>query len=726
LNYVRDNTVSDPSTIIGTLPSGTAYLVPPAGAAGAWAEKEDFIAVWGGSIWSFVEPAAGTEYQIESGPNAGKIYTRTSAVNIRAEIIPDSNLQQPLEGYPDWELITTGSGTAVWSTGIITLETPASASHSATALVTIPTVPGSSYNLAYVLDTLDFSGAGKIARITIRELPSLNIITDPELEISDALVFTAVTDSTSIAISVTNTSEATTASEVVISSLSVKRISELMANGDLSSDAGWTIETPWVIDDGYAFASIDYSGHEPFPALRKSTLNSLVVGRFYRIGFSAIGNFQRGILSIFAGDTFTNVLLGDVSTSGDHTFFFKAPATTTEIEFPLTKVGPSVFEVTLDDVTVSEALWIASPVIQAAISGKCTMVCGVSVSPPLTVRIPAVSGMICVCTTEVPVGPVIAAKSSLFANTQVTTSVYTSALIAAKSSMTVGNLGGNVFISAVIAAKSSISCKTVDLGDYTVAMAIDSITELWSLSGCSCTDDGCGPLQVAALECLNAAMQRLNASGREWGFVSNVAMTLGPKTSLDGEIDLPKDVIAVRRVVFRPALDSGATVFGSFVLNPIRSRPSLEGYRLSSDRLSWPLTAAESALKNSVLPIGYFVEGEDSQGATASGPPNLRLLFAPILSPARSYKVDIQAHIAPPRLTCGNLLDGSVMPVPHRFVETLLLPLAKYYALSNRWFRRPELSESIQLQARDALLLTGEIQPAAAEAGKEQRGGSAK
>ena len=73
-----------------------------------------------------------------------------------------------------------------------------------------------------------------------------------------------------------------------------------------------------------------------------------------------------------------------------------------------------------------------------------------------------------------------------------------------------------------------------------------------------------------------------------------------------------------------------------------------------------------------------------------------------------------------------NLMDGTRLPVPHRFAETLLVPLAKYYAMSLRWFRRPDLAESIQNQAKDALMLTGEFQPANPQAGKETKGASAK
>ena len=724
MNYIKDNTVSDPSGIFGAPAIGDTYLVPPVGSGGLWAGQEDKLARKVVSGWSFTDAVPGAEYQVDSGPNIGAIYTRTTTVLPTTNIVPNGNLNTDIDFTPQWSTGTTGSATVDWSGGAIHLDCPASPSHSCFAKVEIPTIAGVRYNLTYVLSGLVSNNTDQFAKLDIREMPADLIISDPTLIIGEnSLTFVAVSALTTIAFTLANDGSASAVSSVDVDSLTVFRVAEHVKNGDFTDDfTDWTSEFPWEppTDSGFdgAYAEIDYPGHTPFPSLRQ-TVTGMTAGVFYRVAFNPSANFSRGVVSLAMDGT----VLADVTESGPIAFFYRASATSHVLEFPLTYTGGGVpFEFHLEDVSIMTAPWIADPVGKPVIHGQSTVLC--SAVCPLTVAatIVAASLVTSVATADHNILDArITSASLVTTKSTAEIGIFVTANILGKSTITVPTVGSTFFGNPIIAAKSTVTVRTVNLGDYTAAMAVDSITELWSSSPCDCANKGCGTLQIAALECLNAAMQRLNASGREWGFVSNVSLSLGPKTSLDGEIDLPKDVIAVRRVVFEPALDADSTAYGSFVLRPVRSRHEIEAYRLSSDRLAWPLKPAESYLAHSIIPIGYFVEAEDLRSTTGNGPPSLRIMFGPKFSPATPYKVEVQAHIEPPRLTCQSLAEGTVLPIPHRFAETLLVPLAKYYALSSRWFRREDLREAVQLQARDALMLTGELQPAAPEAGKEER-----
>jgi len=716
VNYVKSNTITDPTLIVGALVLGDAYLVPPAGAGGDWADHEDQIATWGGSVWSFFAPPTAAEYQVTGGPNAGRIYVRSNVTPATISVVPNGDLAADTSGFAAWLLSETATGTADYTSGTIQLSStdPGDVGR---AKVTFPVISGVRYRVLLVLDSLTATAPDSLIQYKLRneggaaDVDSGNLSTDGEHE----FIFTAASSSYSFYVQAY--SDTAEPASVSILSLNCYRIEELVLNPEFSSGfTDWTAPAPpWELDGDVALAVIDYPGHTPFPALRQ-TITGLQVGTYYRIAFDCEGNFTRGTISL----AFDGTSIVDVAEEGSFSFYFKATATSHSLEFPLTKIGPSTFEAYLDNISMMAALWVAQPLAQGSIHGTSTISCTVAKGRRIAAVIAASSLVTCGATTTHGIRDArITAASSVSCGTTRIAARYVNPYIKAQSSMHVANLGKVHFITGTISAKGTVKVNTVDNGYYTAAMAVDAITELWSASPCSC-NDGCGALQKAALEVLNAAMQRLNASGREWGFVSNVPLTLGPKTSTDGEIALPANVISVRRVVFKPSVNDPETEFGAFELRPIRTRFEVEAFRRSTTRNTWPLSGNETVLSPYLIPFGYFVEAEQLDAS----PPKLRLLFAPKFSALRAYKVEVQAHIQPPRLTCQSLAEGTILPIPHRFAETLLVPLAKFYAMSSRWFRRPDLAESITTQARDALLLTGEIQAAPVEAGKEATGGN--
>ena len=92
MNYIIDNTIADPDAAEG-FTDGSSYLVPATGGAGAWANKEDQIATWGGEGWGFSSPLEGAQYQVTSGPNAGLVFVRTNVVSKYTNLIPNGSLE---------------------------------------------------------------------------------------------------------------------------------------------------------------------------------------------------------------------------------------------------------------------------------------------------------------------------------------------------------------------------------------------------------------------------------------------------------------------------------------------------------------------------------------------------------------------------------------------------------------------------------------------------------
>ena len=736
--FVLDNTIKSNLDIVGAINIGDSYLVPPAGAGGSWENLENAIVTWGGSVWSPSYPATAVEYEIQRGPNAGRIYVRTPVADPLVNLIANSDLdiEVPSASAPTWSRILVAGGTAVWNAaGFIDLESTTTGD-AAGAKVTFTTVSGTKYRAVIVLGSYTTVPPDSVVEYVLRNETAA---TESVVEIIDTtteVIFLAGSASYSLHVRVKSTGA--TAGSASLTRVQVFRVAELVTDGAFDDDlVEWTVPTNvapvpaplWVADAAVALpfagtmaaSTIDFTGHTQFPALRQ-TITGLVPGTYYRVAFDADANFARGLISVALDGT----VLRDYETAGGHEVYFLASAATQDLEFPLTKKsGMTPFSIKLDNVSLQAALWMPPPVGQANIAGIGEVNAGVAIGRAVRIGIAGLAGFSCSATIQKPATGHIDGRSGIEAPAVFRTSIRNAPTAINGSSSLRFSTGAQRNVGGVVAAKSGMRI-TPDNPYYTVDMAIDAITELLSASSCSCASDGCGPLQKEALGCLNAAMQRLSASGRDWGFVSNVALTLGPNVDQTGEIDLPPNVVSVRRAVFRPALDEEESAFASFPLRPLTSRHEVEAYRLASGRDLWPLTGAESAISAYNLPIGYFTEGEDLQNGQPNGPPQLRLLFAPIYNSALPWKVDVQAHIQPPRLTCMNLMDGTRLPVPHRFAETLLVPLAKYYAMSLRWFRRPDLAESIQNQAKDALMLTGEFQPANPQAGKETKGASAK
>ena len=94
-SVVIDNTITNPATITDF--TGT-YIVPAAGATGAWAGQANKLASSqdAGVTWTFSTPLANARRQVTSGPNAGSVYrwTGTAWVAATATVQPIGTILQ--------------------------------------------------------------------------------------------------------------------------------------------------------------------------------------------------------------------------------------------------------------------------------------------------------------------------------------------------------------------------------------------------------------------------------------------------------------------------------------------------------------------------------------------------------------------------------------------------------------------------------------------------------
>lgn len=719
MNFATDSTLTNPDSIVG-LHTGSTYIVPAEDAGGDWSGHEDRVAVYGGAYWNFLDPLPGTEYQIVDGPDNGKIFVRTPTPLPTTNLVPDGTLFNDVSGYPEWSLSHTGSASTTWSPpGFIYLNCTAGPSKSARATVVIPTIAGVKYNVSYDLDALSVDGTTQFGRLEVRELPSNNIITDPAVSMTGTFSFVAVTNSTSLAFYLYNTSEATTASSMTVDSLTVTREKEHIKNGDFSADwANWTPEFPWFapIETGLNGASIiiDFSGHTPLPALRQ-TLTGMVAGRTYRVAFDVAANFPNGFLTVRAD----SLPIGDVSSNGRHAFYFRAGSSSVVLEFPVTDLGSSNFELLLSNVNVAEAIWIAGPVCKANLADSHSgLTCGRRIGRQGSAAMPAVPSLAVGSKRDRQSGIVVmpANDNLTCGSSKGTVRIVQAIKMPAVANLTCGAARVKFLNARVPAIIGGVSCSMEPLGRVLVRDAVRRIMNLWGHT--ECCSSACSNAAVAeALGKLNAAMQRLYATGKDFGFVSTVPLSLTKASALSDRMPLPDNVVAVKRVTFRAAANVGATVFAEFPLRPVVNRHEHEAFRASHIKDAWPLDSAWSGLKPYVIPLAYFAEAEDT--GIVGGVPALAVMTAPQFTGPWDWSLEMQVTVRPPAYRCTDVEAGTVLSVPHNYAETLLLPLALYYACSSRYFVRPELVDAITKQAQEAREFVGEIQPAPAEATKK-------
>ena len=90
-------------------------------------------------------------------------------------------------------------------------------------------------------------------------------------------------------------------------------------------------------------------------------------------------------------------------------------------------------------------------------------------------------------------------------------------------------------------------------------------------------------------------------------------------------------------------------------------------------------------------PTAYFIDTSAQSGAD---PCRVSLMLRPIPSTERT--VDVDAVLECPRYTTLDLESCPVVPIPHRYVESLLMPVARYLSMQNRLFANEENRQSIE------------------------------
>lgn len=112
-------------------------------------------------------------------------------------------------------------------------------------------------------------------------------------------------------------------------------------------------------------------------------------------------------------------------------------------------------------------------------------------------------------------------------------------------------------------------------------------------------------------------------------------------------------------------------------------------------------------------PLAYYIERDNQSG---SEPARTTLFITPAPS---GESVDILLDVVKeaPRFSAGDLVACPAIPIPHHYVESLLLPIARYQASSFYLFRQKDQKEAIDREYLQARMSLGLADPLPGKAG---------
>lgn len=100
----------------------------------------------------------------------------------------------------------------------------------------------------------------------------------------------------------------------------------------------------------------------------------------------------------------------------------------------------------------------------------------------------------------------------------------------------------------------------------------------------------------------------------------------------------------------------------------------------------------------------------------------ISLMLAPTPASAKTLEIDISREC--PAFTVSSFCNGSKLPIPHRYHESILLPLAQYHMTQSHLFRRTDAVAGYQQSYAAAMASLGVANPQIYSVDKKSRQGA--
>jgi hypothetical protein len=249
---------------------------------------------------------------------------------------------------------------------------------------------------------------------------------------------------------------------------------------------------------------------------------------------------------------------------------------------------------------------------------------------------------------------------------------------------------------AEVSATTSVYLSFVGQG-LGVCNAINDILLLWGIEDARMSVEY---LRERALTDLNAAMQLIWAQAKDRDYFSRQTLTVNVPSG-QKSVELEQDVQQVLGPV-RRASDKGN-------LRPLASRSQLDlfGHLF--------LGQTNSAVADGV-PQAFFAERLNQ-----NRPDNTRVILHVVPAPDENTNLLVDVAMECPRYEWRDYCQCTPLHIPHRYAESILLPICRHRAMSSHYFIKEERRELIENEYSTAMQVLGLVDPQLkeAEAAKE-------
>lgn len=285
------------------------------------------------------------------------------------------------------------------------------------------------------------------------------------------------------------------------------------------------------------------------------------------------------------------------------------------------------------------------------------------------------------------------------ANAAATLTVHGTRHVEAKGSLSFAGavapaLSAHFALEAVVPSTAELAAApAVDGQGLLVRDAVRAALSLLQ-AGC-CGDSPTDPcLREAVINQVNASLQIIYSSSPMLGYFNRQTVTLTYAPG-DGSQALSRDVQGLHgpvrldtpRIILREVTDRGQFE---------RYADTFYGGDLPDGPRAWHLEASN-------------ISGGDSVALT--------LHIAP--PPIETADILVDVILEPPRYDWSDVTNGTPLSLPHRYAETLLLPLVRDWASSHEYFAEPELLPQVKQQAEMARMVLGLLNPNRTRSPKE-------
>lgn len=244
------------------------------------------------------------------------------------------------------------------------------------------------------------------------------------------------------------------------------------------------------------------------------------------------------------------------------------------------------------------------------------------------------------------------------------------------SSPTLSSAGNKIEARPATAFQASANLTGAsDLHGFSVCQLVSDLLALW---GILCIKNSPDFALARALTDLNAALQFVwnHAEDRSFWTRSTLTLTMPPLSSTLDLDDTIQNVVGPCRLVA-----------GKVPLAQVGSIGEIESFGSLFLESVTPTT-----------PVAYYIERTMQ---AVNDPAKCRLIVFPPTVGSTAMLLDVVKEA--PRYTPDDLATCPIIPIPHSYVESLLLPIARYQASSFYLFRQKDLKETIDREYQQAI-----------------------